>query len=99
MMHVSPFNGMDQEYEFVFTRPADRLIVHMNTLEGGATVLDATLNLRREAWSAGALHRVLRRHPWMTAKVIGAIHWQALRLWLKRVPVHTHPAGHGAGKT
>jgi DUF1365 family protein len=28
----------------------------------------------------------------MTLKVIAAIHWEALRLWLKRVPVHDHPA-------
>jgi DUF1365 family protein len=34
---------------------------------------------------------VLWRYPLMTAQVIGAIHWQALRLWLKRNPVYNHP--------
>jgi DUF1365 family protein len=27
----------------------------------------------------------------MTLRVIAGIHWQALRLWIKRVPVHDHP--------
>jgi hypothetical protein len=31
------------------------------------------------------------RFPWMTAKVIGAIHWEALRLYLKKAPVYKHP--------
>ena len=33
----------------------------------------------------------LLRWPFMTLKVVGAIHWQALKLWLKGVPVFTHP--------
>ncbi|NWG14065.1 MAG: DUF1365 domain-containing protein [Acidobacteria bacterium] len=92
VMHVSPFNGMDQEYQFILTEPAERLTIHMNTLEGGRTVLDATLSLRQRPWSAPALHSALLRHPWMTAKVIAAIHWEALKLYLKKVPVYTHPA-------
>jgi len=34
---------------------------------------------------------VLWRYPLMTARVVGAIHWQALRLWLKHNPVYDHP--------
>ena len=70
----------------------------MNTIERGPAVqspqpfFDATLALERRPWTAQNLTGVLLRHPWMTAKVIGAIHWQALRLFLKRVPVFTHPA-------
>ncbi len=92
LMHVSPFNGMDQEYVFILTQPARKLVVHMNTLESGRTILDATLSLRQRPWSAQALHSALLRHPWMTAKVISAIHWEALKLYLKRVPAYTHPA-------
>ena len=33
-----------------------------------------------------------RRYPLMTAQVVAGIHWQALRLWLKRTPVHDHPS-------
>ncbi len=67
--------------------PDDRAGVGCNS----RPVFDATLRLEREPWSAAALHRALFRHPWMTLKVIAAIHWQALRLWVKRVPVFTHP--------
>jgi len=94
-MHVSPFNGMNMDYEFVLGEPGESLVAHMNTIEDGSAFFDATLVLRREPWSAGALRRALFRHPWMTAKVIGAIHWEALRLWVKGVPVHTHPARRG----
>jgi len=91
-LHVSPFMGMDMDYQFVLTPPGDGLIAHMKTIRAGEALFDATLNLHREPWTAKALHRALATHPLMTAKVIGAIHWQALRLYLKKVPVFTHPA-------
>jgi len=90
-MHVSPFMAMNLDYEFVVTEPAERLIAHMNTLDNGQGFFDATLTLDRRPWTAGTLTSALLRHPAMTAKVIAAIHWEALRLWAKRVPVFTHP--------
>jgi uncharacterized protein len=90
-LHVSPFMGMNLDYKFVLTAPGDELVAHMNTLEAGESFFDATLTLHRAPWSARSLHRALLSHPWMTAKVIAAIHWQALRLYFKKVPVFTHP--------
>ncbi len=94
-MHVSPFMPMELDYDFILTTPAERLVAHMNTTEDGAVNFDATLTLERQPWSAKALHGALISHPWMTAKVIFAIHWQALRLYLRKVPVFTHPARKG----
>jgi len=91
-MHVSPFMGMKMDYQFVLTPPGETLTAHMNTVEASVHLFDATLTLQRRPWSGAALHRALAAHPWMTAKVIWAIHWQALRLYLKKVPVFTHPA-------
>jgi DUF1365 family protein len=63
----------------------------METVDGGAPLFDATLTLERRPWTGGELLRALLAHPAMTAKVVFAIHWEALRLWLKKVPVFTHP--------
>ncbi len=90
-LHVSPFMSMKLDYTFTLNPPDRKLVVHMDTIEDGKPFFDATLNLERRPWSARSLHRALFSHPWMTAKVIGAIHWEALRLYLKKVPVFTHP--------
>jgi uncharacterized protein len=89
--HVSPFMPMTREYAWCFTTPNDDLRVHMEVLRDGQREFDATLSLRRHPLSSVSLARVLWRYPLMTAQVVGAIHWQALRLWLKRNPVHAHP--------
>ena len=90
--HVSPFMSLDHDYEWTFTPPAENLVIHMSMHAPQSPFFDATLVLSREPWTAEALRRALIRHPWMTAKVITAIHWEALRLLIKRVPVFTHPS-------
>ena len=94
--HVSPFMPMDMQYRWNFSAPAERLLVHMQNFMRGEFVFDATLALRGEPITRAALLRALLSFPLMTAKVIGAIHWQALKLWLKRTPLHSHP-GRAAG--
>ncbi len=89
--HVSPFMGMDQVYDWTLGPPGARLSVAMASHEGGRRMLDATLELERRPLDGRQLARVALRHPFMTGKTIAAIHWQALRLWLKRVPFHVHP--------
>ncbi|MEO0478605.1 MAG: DUF1365 domain-containing protein [Planctomycetota bacterium] len=89
--HVSPFFGMDHRYEWSFSEPSGSLEVSMRNLRAGEVVFDASMQLERRAFDRNGLRACLVRHPFMTGKVIAAIHWQALRLWLKRVPVHLHP--------
>lgn len=89
--HVSPFLPMDLDYEWRFTVPGESLAVHMGVSRGECRVFDATMALQREPITTSTLAGSLLRHPFMTAKVIAAIHWQALRLWLKKVPFHPHP--------
>jgi DUF1365 family protein len=89
--HVSPFLAMQREYHWSFTAPAEDLRVHMDVLHEGEREFDATVSLQRKPLDGASLARVLCRYPLMTAQVVTAIHWQALRLWLKRTPIHDHP--------
>jgi DUF1365 family protein len=91
--HVSPFMPMRRGYDWLLTPPAADLRVHMKVLDGERCEFDATMALTRRPLDGASLARVLWRYPLMTAQVVGAIHWQALRLWLKRNPVHDHPRG------
>lgn len=101
--HVSPFMPMDIDYDWTIDEPGALLLVHMNLARParrgrGVKVFDATLRMSRREISSAALARVLVTYPLMTARVIGRIHLEALRLWLKGVPVQAHPGIHGSAE-
>ena len=89
--HVSPFMPMEINYHWRFTVPGERLALRMTSLEGGTEIFNASLELHAQALGGASLARALLRWPFMTAKVIAAIYWQALRLKLKGVPFCPHP--------
>jgi DUF1365 family protein len=90
-MHVSPFMPMDIDYHWALSRPADQLSVYMSNSKNGERVFNASMSLRRRAVNGLSLAGVLLRFPLLTVKVILAIHWEALRLWVKGVPFLDHP--------
>ena len=93
--HVSPFIGMDCRYHWTFTAPGESLLVQTNVDENHEAVFDGTLRLVRKPWSAQWLRHALMRFPWVTAKTVAAIHLEAARLYLKKVPIVHHPGpGH-----
>lgn len=89
--HVSPFMPMDISYDWRFTEPGKELAVRMTNNRQGVEVFNAWLHLRQQPLTGSNLAGALLRWPFMTAKVIAAIYWQALRLKLKGVPFCPHP--------
>lgn len=90
-MHVSPFNPMDMTYRWRFNTPGDQLLLHMENWQAGQRHFDATLTLEAAPATARVLLTTLARQPWISLKTITGIHFEALRLWLKRTPVYNHP--------
>lgn len=90
-MHVSPFMPMQVEYNWTLSSPDDRLSVVMANSKDGKRFFSAAMLLEKKAISGRSLASVLTRFPLQTFKVVIAIYWEALRLWLKRVPFHAHP--------
>jgi uncharacterized protein len=89
--HVSPFLAMDMDYGWRFGSPGERLWVHMENRQKGQRVFEATLTLTRRPINSLALARALLLRPAMTIKVVLAIYFQALRLWLRGATFYAHP--------
>jgi uncharacterized protein len=90
-IHVSPFMPMNLDYDWRFTLPGDKLVVHMRSFQHGEKLFDASLSLAQRPLKGGTLSVALIRYPFLTAKIIVAIYYQALRLWLKGTPFFSHP--------
>jgi hypothetical protein len=90
-LHVSPFMGLDQQYRYRFSEPGESVFARVEVHERGRMALHAVLAGRRRELSTRALGRFALRYPLMPAQVTALIHWQALKLWLKRVPFHHKP--------
>lgn len=89
--HVSPFLPMAIHYDWRFRIERDRLDVHMRLKQADRQCFAAGMRLSLEPMTARAMGRMPLKFPLMTAKVIAAIYWQALRLWLKKTPFYSHP--------
>jgi DUF1365 family protein len=92
VFHVSPFIEInDVRYDWIVTPPGESLTVHIDEYRRDEKFFDATLNLKRRPLNTRNLLGVLLRHPHITARTVFLIHWQALRLWLKKAPFFRKP--------
>lgn len=92
--HVSPFLGLAMDYAFDVTAPAPErpgLTVSVTAHDAEGPVLLAQMHTQRRPLTDAALLWAFVAHPLLTLKVVGAIHWEALRLWIKGADVRSKP--------
>lgn len=93
--YVSPFMPMDCQYEFRFKVPSNRLALKIRQTHQGSPIMNAVWTGKKERLSQKSLLKQVIRNPISSVKIISAIHWEALRLWikgLKLVPRPTPPS-------
>lgn len=89
-LYVSPFVPMDCDYHFHIEPPDERVLVRIDETDGKGLLLRASFSGERQELSGKALLGALLAYPLMTVKIMGAIHWEALKLWRKGVPLFRH---------
>jgi uncharacterized protein len=89
--HVSPFMDMNADYRWRLSQPGERLSVNIDYLRDGTRMFDATLAMKRRALTSWSMTYTLMTFPAVTLKVVVAIYWQALLLWLKGCRFVPHP--------
>ncbi len=99
LFYVSPFMDMDLRYDFRIVGPDERIQVGVCASRADAPVLNAVLAGSREPLTDRNLIRLCMRMPAITLKVIAAIHWEALKLWVKRIRFRRRPAPLERGTT
>jgi uncharacterized protein len=83
LFYVSPYIEMAMRYHFRVLPPAERVKLRILETDREGPLLAATFNGRRSKLTTAALLRSFFALPLVTLKIASAIHWEALRLWLK----------------
>lgn len=90
IFHVSPFQPVTGGYEFRFDITPARIGIWIDYTSGNGGLI-ATLTGPRAPLTNRAILRACLRRPFGSRRVLTLIHWQALKLWLKRAPFFTRP--------
>lgn len=86
LFYVSPFSDLDLAFDFRFDRPGERLRILIDDYAGEEKSLITTLTGERVELTLGNLLFLTLKYPFVTLKIITLIHWEALRLWIKKIP-------------
>ncbi len=84
--YVSPFSDLDVAFDFTLHTPGDKLAIQIDDYAAGARTLTSVLTGSRTSLTNGRLAWFTFKYPFITLRVMALIHWQALQLYLKRVP-------------
>lgn len=85
--YVSPFNTLDGSYRFSIRPPAERVFMGVTLSDAEGGLVTAYFDGERRPLSDRTLLKLALAYPFMTARVMLGIHWQAVLLWIKGVPV------------
>lgn len=91
IFHVSPFIPLGARYHFRVLPPGKAVRLRIHETEADEPLLSATFAGEKEPFTTATLLGAMVRTPLMTWKVVCAIHWQALKIWLKGATFHTSP--------
>jgi uncharacterized protein len=91
LMHVSPFFGMDQRYEWRVAEPGTTLSVHIENREHGERAFDATLSLQRRELTRASLAAATARYPFATLRVLALIYAHAAVIRARGIRTRPHP--------
>ena len=89
--YVSPFFDVEGSYRVTISQPRERMSVAITYEVDDETVFTATLTGRRIPLTSKTLLGAVVRYPLVTFKVMGAIHWEAAKLWLKGARYRRRP--------
>lgn len=90
-LYVSPFNAVDGHYDFNVHVPDDQLKLAITLTTGQGPCLKAWFSGARLPLTDANLLKSFLGLPWLTLKIIGAIHWEAIRLWAKGMRIVNRP--------
>ncbi|MDN5785652.1 DUF1365 domain-containing protein [Pseudorhodobacter sp.] len=90
IFHVSPFQPVSGGYEFRFDITPERIGIWIDYTNGNDGLI-ATLTGQRAPLTNRAILRACLRRPFGSRRVLALIHWQAIKLWLKRARFFTRP--------
>ncbi len=91
VFYVSPFVPMDMTYAFGVRPPTQGLAVSIAESDENGLLLTAAFTAKRLELHKYNLILTYLRYPLLTLKVLGGIHWEALKLWLKGIPLVQRP--------
>lgn len=92
-MHVSPFCEVRGFYRFRFRDTANTMFVGLDYFDTDNLLLKTSIGGKSQPLSSSAVARTVLAFPFLTLGIVTRIHWQALKLWIKRVPFfHKPPA-------
>jgi len=86
--YVSPYTSLETSFEFRLKVPGDKIEIHIDDVEDGRTILLSWIRGERRALTNRRLAWCAIKYPLLTLQIILKIHWQALRLYLKKLPFH-----------